>query len=80
MCACRDLLDKSRHSLTRTPGPQAGLYKAHSGNQMVELRKAKATDTPVCECTICCLGVSEWLYEMVAVRSHKVEGEIQVGV
>ena len=23
----------------------------------------------MCECTICCLGVSEWLYEMVAVRS-----------
>jgi len=21
----------SRHSLTRTPGPQVGLYKAHSG-------------------------------------------------
>ena len=37
---------------------------------MVELRKARATDTPVCECTICCLGVSEWLYEMVAVRSQ----------
>ena len=32
---------------------------------MVELRKARATDTPVCECTICCLGQSEWLYEMV---------------
>ena len=37
---------------------------------MVELRKARATDTPVCECTICCLGVSEWLYKMVAVRSQ----------
>ena len=24
--------------------------------QMVELRKARATDTPVCECTSCCLG------------------------
>ena len=24
-------LDQSRHSLTRTPGPQVGLYKAHSG-------------------------------------------------
>ena len=32
---------------------------------MVELRKARATDTPVCECIICCLVVSEWLYEMV---------------
>ena len=48
--------------------------------QMVELGKARATDTPVCECTICCLEVSERLYEMVVVRSHKVEGEIQVGV
>ena len=47
---------------------------------MVELQKARATDTPVCECTICCLGVSEWLYEMVVVRSHKVEGEIHVCV
>ena len=37
---------------------------------MVELRKARATDTPLCECTSCCLGVSEWLYEMVAVRGH----------
>ena len=37
---------------------------------MVELRTAKATDTPVCEGTICRLGVSEWLYEMVAVRSQ----------
>ena len=47
---------------------------------MVELRKARATDTPVFECTICCVGVSEWLYEIVVVRSHKVEGEIRVGV
>ena len=37
---------------------------------MVELRKARTTDTPVCECIICCLGVSEWLYEMVASRSQ----------
>ena len=37
---------------------------------MVELRKARATDTPVCECRICCLGVSEWLYKMVTVRSQ----------
>ena len=37
---------------------------------MVELRKATATNTPVCECAIWFLGVSEWLYEMVAVRSH----------
>ena len=37
---------------------------------MEELRKARATDTPVCECTSCCLGVSEWLYEMVAVLSQ----------
>ena len=34
----------------------------------------------MCECAICCLGVSEWLYEMVVVPSHKVEGEMQVGV
>ena len=27
---------------------------------MVELRKARATDTPVCESSYCCVGVSEW--------------------
>ena len=31
------------------------------GYQMVDLRKARATDTSVCESTYCCLGVSEWL-------------------
>ena len=36
---------------------------------MVELRKARTTDTPECESTICCLGVSGWLHEMVAVKN-----------
>ena len=37
---------------------------------MVELRKATATDTPVCESTYCCLGVSEWLPRPVSEQTH----------
>ena len=37
---------------------------------MVELRKARATDTSVCGSPISCLGVSEWLPRSVSEQTH----------
>ena len=63
--------------LTRRPGPQVGLYNAYSSikwwrSEKLNPRIPLIVNEARHQSIICCLGVSEWLYEMVAVRNDAV--------
>ena len=63
---------------TRTPGPQVGLYRAYRNlkwwsSEELEPRMPKIVNEARHQSAICCMGVSEWLYEMVAARNVPVQ-------
>ena len=66
--------DRARtHTRTHTHQDQVGLYKAHNGikwlsSEELEPRIPQMADEARHQSTICCMGVSERLYEIVAAR------------
>ena len=66
--------DRARtHTRTHTHQDQVGLYKAHNGIKWLSSEELKPQIPQMVnearhQSTICCMGVSEWLCEMVAAR------------